>query len=99
MKQFVVTAHDKKNSTVVRAANRAAHLAYIADAQKMGVTILLAGPLFENVDCETMAGSHLVLMAQDINVIKDFLAKDPYNQAGLFDRVEVYPFKKVLPAT
>ncbi|MCX8516015.1 MAG: YciI family protein [Alphaproteobacteria bacterium] len=96
MQQFVITALDKTDGAAIRAANRTGHLQYLAAAADHGVKIILAGPLMNNH--HAMIGSHLVLEAESEVVIKAFLAHDPYNMAGLFARVDIYPFKKVLPS-
>ncbi|MGI9461709.1 MAG: YciI family protein [Alphaproteobacteria bacterium] len=94
MRQFVITALDKKNVSDLRQQHRDEHLLFLSSAKQWGVEIILAGPLLSGDD---MIGSHLVLAATDEMVIKNFLNADPYHQAGLFATTTIYPFKQVLP--
>ncbi len=90
---FAVECRDKKGALQVRLDNRAAHLDFLGQhAQK----VILAGPLLTD-DHQTPIGSLLVLDFDDRAALDAFLAQDPYAQAGLFERVDVLPFRKVLP--
>jgi uncharacterized protein YciI len=44
-----------------------------------------------------MIGSMLVVDAEDRAQVEAFAASDPYRLAGLFDSVEIHPFRKVFP--
>jgi uncharacterized protein YciI len=55
----------------------------------------MAGPLLAD-DGETMIGSLFVIEAEDAAAVERFRAADPYVRAGLFDRVEVHPFRWLL---
>tara|TARA_A100001011_G_scaffold371434_1_gene428750 strand:+ start:956 stop:1120 length:165 start_codon:yes stop_codon:yes gene_type:complete len=46
---------------------------------------------------EEMIGSLIVLDANSLEEAKQFAANDPYSQAGLFETVEIKPFKQVIP--
>jgi uncharacterized protein YciI len=81
---------DKPGHLEVRKANREAHLAYLKET---GV-VEMAGPF---LDAEGgMNGSLLVLDVVDLQAAKDWAAGDPYAKAGLFDRVEIREWKKVI---
>lgn len=81
---------DKPGHLEVRKANREAHLAYLKET---GV-VEMAGPF---LDAEGgMNGSLLVLDVADLQAAKDWAAGDPYAKAGLFDRVEIREWKKVI---
>ncbi|MBR9650387.1 YciI family protein [Thalassovita aquimarina] len=86
---IALIARDKKGALDIRKANRDAHLAYI-DAT--GV-VAQAGPLIENDD---MAGSLVILDVADMAAAEDWAANDPYAKAGLFDKVELIEWKKVI---
>ncbi len=73
-------------------ANREAHLAYVAKAENK---VKVAGPMFAD-DNETMEGSLLVIEAETSAEVDAWSQGDPYRQAGLFDRVEIHPFKWVI---
>tara|TARA_B100001027_G_C16016363_1_gene219147 strand:- start:3 stop:167 length:165 start_codon:yes stop_codon:yes gene_type:complete len=46
---------------------------------------------------EEMIGSLIILEANSLAEAKKFAANDPYNLAGLFESVEIRPFKQVIP--
>jgi uncharacterized protein len=84
---FVVTAIDKPNSLALRMATREAHFAF---ARETGV-IKLGGPFLDaNGD---MAGSLIIIEAEDLDAAKAWHAKDPYLKAGLFAHSDVRPWK------
>jgi len=88
---FAVHCLDKPASLDLRLANREAHLAYVGGFKDR---LRVAGPL---LDAEgNMAGSLLILEFDDLAAAKAFSADDPYNKAGLFQRVDVTAFKATL---
>lgn len=89
---FVVYARDKPGALDVRLANRAAHLDWAA---RYADRIVLAGPLFE-ADGETFAGSMFVIDFDSEKEVRAWAREDPYARAGLFERVEISPYRKVL---
>ncbi|WP_181705087.1 YciI family protein [Chthonobacter rhizosphaerae] len=89
---FAVTCIDKPGHAGVRTENRAAHLDFLkanADAVK------IAGP-FTSDDGSAMVGSLLVVEAADRAALDALLAADPYAAAGLFERVEIRPWRWVI---
>ena len=88
MPLFMLACFDKPNSLDLRMATREAHLAYV---RQQGDLVKLAGPMLD--EAEAMAGSLFVLDAPDRAAAAAFNAADPYQQAGLFDRVEVRGFR------
>jgi hypothetical protein len=90
---FIIRCTDKPGHLDVRMANRAAHLDYLkAHVDKL----LIGGPTLTD-DGQTMTGSMLVIDLPDRAAVDAFLAKEPYANAGLFEKVEVSVYKKVLP--
>lgn len=87
---YSIYCEDKADSEDLRKANRDAHLAYVEDFD-----ILLGGPMLSE-DGETMIGSLIVMEAEDRAAVDAFTASDPYGLAGLFERVTVRPFRKVI---
>ena len=88
MALYVLSCIDKPNSNAVRMAAREDHLAYVRarlDQVKLG------GP-YLNAE-GGMAGSMLIVEAADQAAIDAFSANDPYVLAGLFERVEIRPFR------
>jgi len=90
--QFVIYCVDKPGAIDLRMATRPAHLAYI---DTKPVDIILAGPLLD--DAGGMRGSLFVVEADDIGQAQRFSEGDPYRKAGLFERIELHGFRKVLP--
>jgi hypothetical protein len=88
MPLFMLACFDKPDSLDLRMATREAHLAYAAQHQAM---VKLGGPMFD--DAGAMAGSLFILEAEDRAAVEAFHAADPYQQAGLFERVEIRGFR------
>ena len=88
MPLFVLHCVDKPGSLEVRMGAREAHLAYVRERLDV---VKLGGPFFDaNGD---MAGSLLILDVPDQAAAEAFTRNDPYALAGLFERVEVRPFR------
>ena len=90
---YAVQCWDKAESLAVRLENRAAHLDFLGRHPQK---VILAGPILTE-DHQTPIGSLLVLDFDDRPGLEAFLAQDPYAVAGLFQRVEILPYRKVLP--
>ena len=88
---YIVLCKDFPKSSQLRASTRPDHLNYL-DSFK----IRYAGPFMSDTT-EEMIGSLIVLDANSLEEAKQFAANDPYNQAGLFETVEIKPFKQVIP--
>ncbi|MBM2321846.1 MULTISPECIES: YciI family protein [Marivita] len=87
---IALIARDKPGALEIRKANRESHLAYI-DAT--GV-VNQAGPLLD--DAEQMIGSLVILDVADMAAAQDWADNDPYAKAGLFESVELIPWKRVI---
>lgn len=91
---FVAICRDRAGATDVRAENRPDHLAWLeANAEK----VKLGGP-FTAEDGQTAIGSMLIVEADTLEGARSFLANDPYAGAGLFDSVEVIPWRATVGA-
>ena len=88
MPLFVLTCIDKPDSLAVRMAAREDHLAYVRD--RPGV-VQLGGPFLDGAG--QMAGSLIIVEAADLGTAKAFSASDPYVLAGLFESVDIRPFR------
>ena len=88
---YIVLCKDFPKSSQLRASTRPEHLNYL-DSFK----IRFAGPFMSDTT-EEMIGSLIVLDVNSLEEAKKFAANDPYNQAGLFESVEIKPFKQVIP--
>ena len=88
---YVVSCIDKAGHLPVRQANRAAHLDY---AKANADTILVGGPYLDADG--NMIGSLLIAEAVDLKTLQTVLAEDPYARAGLFESVDIKPWKWVI---
>ncbi|HVN01562.1 MAG TPA: YciI family protein [Caulobacteraceae bacterium] len=88
MATFVLICIDRPDALELRLATRQAHFDYLA--ANPGV-VRLGGP-FLNAAGE-MAGSLLLIEADDLAAAEAFGAADPYRLAGLFERVEIRPWR------
>lgn len=87
---YVLICKDAPGKLPVRLANRDAHLAYARESGK----VALGGPLLD--EAGQMTGS-LVVIDVDTRAEADaFAAADPYALAGLFQSVEIMPWKRVI---
>ena len=91
---FALICLDKPNASAVRMEARPRHLTYI-DAHKDAVKI--AGP-FLSEDGQAMRGSLIILEAADMAAARAFAANDPYALAGLFESVEIKPWRWTIGA-
>ncbi len=80
---------DGPEGAAIRRRLLSAHL-YFVEAHLD--TILVAGPLFDRPDGE-MTGSLYVLDVGDRWQTIAFLERDPYYGAGLWDEIDVRPFR------
>ncbi len=88
MPLFVMMLTDKPGALDLRMATREAHLAYVRERLEM---VKLAGPLLDAAG--DMTGSMFIMDAPDQAAVEAFKADDPYTKAGLFERVEIRPFR------
>jgi len=75
-------------------AAREDHIAYVRSLH--GHTVKLGGP-FLTPDGQ-MCGSLLIVEVADLAAAQAFSAADPYAKAGLFESVEIRPFRVVTGA-
>ncbi len=88
--RFALITKDKEDHIDMRKANRDAHLAYIAHT---GV-VEMAGP-FVGVD-GVMSGSLIVMDVADLAAAQAWADNDPYAKAGLFEKVQLEHWNKVI---
>lgn len=86
---FALICTDKPGHLQVRVDTRSAHLDYIA---RTGV-VMMAGPFLAD---GAMNGSLIVLDVADLAAAQAWAASDPYAAAGLFEKVEIREWKKVI---
>lgn len=97
---YAIIGHDTENSLEKRLATRPAHLARLQQLQQEG-RLLLAGP-FPAIDAVDpgpagFTGSLIVAEFSDLDSARAWADADPYVSAGVYARVTVQPFRKVLP--
>ena len=90
---FVIDCQDKLGHLAVRLENRDAHLNYLKDFEQQ---LIMAGPFVDSDN--QMIGSMLIMDFNDRREADSFCAADPYALAGLFERVQIRPWRKALPA-
>ena len=89
---YVIHCFDKAGHLQVRMDNRPTHVEYL---KSYGDKLFAAGPTLD-VE-ENMNGSVVILDVESLSDAEDFAANDPYAKAGLFEKVTIQPWKKVLP--
>jgi len=84
---------DRAGAGAVRERARLQHLEYmVANTDK-----LVFGGLLPASPGERGISSIFVLELPTMDAAEDFLAGEPYNQAGLFDSVEIRAFQQMWP--
>lgn len=97
---YAIISEDKENSLEKRLAARPAHLERLQQLKQEG-RLLLAGP-HPAIDSEEpgeagFSGSLVVAEFPSLEEARAWADDDPYITAGVYARVSVKPFKKVLP--
>ncbi|WP_371182602.1 YciI family protein [Xanthomonas sacchari] len=97
---YVIEGYDVADALPRRAAARPAHLQRLTQLQEAG-RLLLAGPC-PAIDAEDpgpagFSGSLVVAGFDSLAEARAWAEADPYVDAGVYARVEVRPFRKVLP--
>jgi uncharacterized protein YciI len=97
---YAIISEDVPNSLAARKQTRTAHLARLQALKEIGA-LILAGPhpAIDNEDPGTagFSGSLIVAEFASLASAQAWADADPYVAAGVYSRVTVKPFKKVLP--
>ncbi len=97
---YAIISQDVANSLELRKANRPDHLARLESLKQQG-RLVLAGPhpAIDGVDPGPagFTGSLIIAEFESLADAQAWADDDPYLKAGVYDRVTVKPFKKVLP--
>lgn len=88
---YCIHGHDRPGATGLRDEHYAAHRAYLAASEALGVRILASGPLVSE-DGASMIGSLLLVEAKDLLTVTRFNAGDPFRKAGLWSSVAIDRF-------
>ena len=97
---YTIMAEDHKNSLEKRLASRPAHVERLTTLRDQG-RLILAGP-FPAIDSldpgpAGFSGSLIVAEFESLAAAQQWADADPYISAGVYAKVIVKPFKKVLP--
>ena len=97
---YAIEGYDAPNTLDHRLAARPAHLARLTALRDQG-RLLLAGPC-PAIDAEDpgpagFSGSIVIAEFDSLGTARAWAEADPYVDAGVYARVEVRPFKAVLP--
>lgn len=88
---FMVAAFDKPGMLETRLKNRPKHLDYL---KSLGERIKMGGGMLN--DDDQPLGSLLIVEGGDRGAIEKLLADDPYSKAGVFERVDIRPWRPAL---
>ncbi|WP_087019786.1 YciI family protein [Thaumasiovibrio subtropicus] len=97
---YVIFSQDVENSLEKRMGVREQHLARLRNLQDEG-RLLVAGPMpaidSENPGDAGFTGSTVIAEFASLEQAQAWADADPYIEAGVYEKVIVKPFKKVLP--
>lgn len=97
---YVIEGYDGEEVLSQRLAARPEHVARLTELRDAG-RLLLAGPC-PAIDAEDpgpagFSGSLIVAEFESLEAARAWADADPYVGAGVYTRVDVRPFRKVLP--
>jgi len=87
---FVIIGHDGPEGAKLRPSVRPAHLKNLEPLVAQG-RMIIGGPLTDG------AGSLMIVDMESEAAARELANHDPYFTQGVFERIEVHPFRKVLP--
>ena len=97
---YAIISEDVADSLSARLSVRPAHLARLTDLQQQG-RLIIAGPhpAIDSLDPAEagFTGSLIVAEFASLEAAQTWADLDPYIEAGVYAKVTVKPFKKVLP--
>jgi len=97
---YMIWGCDACDSLPLRQQNRERHLQRLHQLCEEG-RLLVAGPLpaldQEDPGPAGFTGSLIIAEFESLAAAREWAEADPYRQAGVYERVEVQPFKAVLP--
>lgn len=97
---YAIISEDRPDSLTARLAARPTHVERLQALQNAG-RLLIAGP-HPAIDAENpgdagFTGSLVVAEFASLQQAQEWADADPYVAAGVYEKVTVKPFKKVLP--
>ena len=98
---YIIFAEDRAGTLEKRMAARPAHLERLQALQSEG-RLIMAGPCpaIDSPDPGPagFSGSLIVAEFSSLTAAQSWADADPYIAAGVYEKVTIKPFKKVLPA-
>ena len=88
---FMIAAFDKPGMLETRMKARSAHLEYLKGLDNR---VKIGGGML-NEDDQPL-GSLLIIEADDRGALETLLEDDPYSKAGVFERVDIRPWRPAL---
>jgi uncharacterized protein YciI len=100
MALYAIISEDVEDSLKKRMSVRPAHISRLQELQDAG-RLVIAGP-HPAVDSDNpgdagFTGSLVVAEFNDLEAAQQWADSDPYNNAGVYAKITVKPFKKVFP--
>ncbi|MFT5139640.1 MAG: hypothetical protein ACI9H8_002370 [Lysobacterales bacterium] len=97
---YAIHAYDRPESLQQRLQSRPQHLERLKELNRQG-RLLTAGPI-PAIDSEDpgpagFLGSLVIADFPDLSTARAWAAGDPYFAAGVYEKSDVFPFKRVLP--
>ena len=97
---YLILGHDRPDSLAARLAVRGEHLSRLMALREAG-RLRLAGPC-PAIDAEDpgpagFSGSLIVAEFASLEAARVWADADPYVAAGVYQRVDVRPFRQILP--
>ena len=97
---YAILSQDVANSLDKRKGARSEHVARLQELKQQG-RLILAGP-HPAIDTEDpgpagFTGSLIIAEFDSLESARSWADADPYIEAGVYEKVTVKPFKKVLP--
>jgi uncharacterized protein len=88
---FVVFGTDRPGSAALREEARPLHRVHLRAPGRHPVRVVLGGPTLASAG-GAMNGTLLVVEAETLEQVREFVADDPYVRGGLFQALEIRPW-------
>ncbi len=89
MSLYAIICTDKPEEGLrLRKENRADHLKWL---EELGNTVVAAGPFLDEEG--NPSGSLIIITSCSLDKAREIAAQDPYARAGVFEKVEIRPWK------
>jgi uncharacterized protein len=87
---FAIIGHDAPNAAELRPKLRDAHLKHVRQLIEKG-QLIMGGPFTDG------SGMLIICDMENEAAVKSFVENDPFYVNKVLDRVEIKPYRKVLP--